>query len=109
MTELSMTQSAHRKVGTTGSDAEKHLKARYRAEKRFRAYGLVSIAIALFFLAILLGSIVPRGASAFTQTFIQLPVTFDAELIDPDGAREHSALSSADYRAVINAALEKKF
>jgi len=109
MTELSMTQSAHPKVGTTGADAEKRLKARYRAEKRFRAYGLVSIAIALLFLAVLLASIIAKGASAFTQTYIELPVTFDAETIDPDGSREHSALSSADYRTLINAALEKKF
>ena len=107
MTEpLSMT--ARPKIGT-GSDAEKRLKARYRAEKRFRAYGLFSIAIALFFLAVLLTSIVSRGYTAFTQSFIELPVTFDAETIDPDGTREHSALSTADYRAVIGAALEKKF
>jgi len=108
MTEpLSMTASRPR-IGT-GSDAEKRLKARYRAEKRFRAYGLISIAIALLFLVVLLGSIVSRGWTAFTQTYIQLPVTFDAETIDPDGTREPGALSSADYRAVINAALEKKF
>jgi phosphate transport system permease protein len=103
-----MTQSSPAKIGA-GSDAEKRLKARYRAEKRFRAYGLISIAIALSFLAVLLGSIIGRGWSAFTQTYIELPVTFDGQIIDPDGAREHSALSTADYRAVITAALEKKF
>jgi phosphate transport system permease protein len=108
MTELSMTPSDKPKIGV-GSDAEKRLKARYRAEKRFRAYGLFSIGIALFFLAVLLTSIVSRGWSAFTMAYIQLPVTFDAETIDPDGTREHSALSSADYRSVIGAALEKKF
>ncbi len=108
MTELSSTQSTQPKIGI-GSDAEKRLKARYRAEKRFRAYGLFSIGIALFFLAVLLTSIVSRGWSAFTMAYIQLPVTFDAETIDPDGTREHSALSTADYRAVVGAALEKKF
>jgi phosphate transport system permease protein len=108
MTELGMTQSTQPKIGI-GSDAEKRLKARYRAEKRFRAYGLFSIGIALFFLAVLLTSIVSRGWSAFTMSYIQLPVTFDAETIDPDGTREHSALSTADYRGVISAALEKKF
>lgn len=108
MTEALSTAHSRPKIGT-GSDAEKRLKARYRAEKRFRAYGLISIAIALAFLAILLGSIISRGWTAFTQTYIELPVTFDAETIDPDGAREQSALSSADYRAVVNAALERKF
>ncbi len=108
MTELGMTRSNQPKIGI-GSDAEKRLKARYRAEKRFRAYGLVSIGIALFFLAVLLTSIIGRGWSAFTTTYIELPVTFDAELIDPDGTRDHAALSSADYRGVIQAALARKF
>ena len=107
MTELSMTQSRSMVGGSI--DAEKRLKARYRAEKRFRAYGLASIAIALFFLAVLLGSIVARGASAFTQSFIQLAVTFDAETLDPDGQRDRATLSTADYRALIAAALAKKF
>ena len=93
----------------SGVDAERRLKARYRAEKRFRAYGLASIAIALFFLALLLSSLIARGHSAFTQSFIQLPVTFDAEIIDPDGARDHATLSAADYRAVIAASLAKKY
>ncbi|HMA52458.1 MAG TPA: phosphate ABC transporter permease PstA [Magnetospirillaceae bacterium] len=108
MTEALSTAPSRPKIGT-GSDAEKRLKARYRAEKRFRAYGLISIAVALSFLVVLLGSIVSRGWSAFTQSEIQLSVTFDAETIDPDGTREHSTLSTADYRAVIAAALEKKF
>lgn len=107
MTELSMTQS--RPMIGSSVDAEKRLKARYRAEKRFRAYGLASIAIALFFLAVLLGSIVSRGYSAFTQTFLQLPVTFDAETIDPEGKRDRTDLSNADYRGLISAALAKKF
>jgi phosphate transport system permease protein len=108
MTELSMTEGARPKLGT-GSDAEKRLKARYRAEKRFRAYGLISIAIALFFLAVLLTSIVARGYSAFAQSAILLPITFDAQTIDPDGTRDPSTLSTADYRALVAAALEKKF
>ena len=108
MTELSMTQSSQSKIGAD-ADAEKRLKARYRAEKRFRAYGLVSIGIALFFLAALLASIVARGWSAFTTAYIELPVTFDAELIDPDGTRDHATLSSADYRGVIAASLARKY
>ncbi len=107
MTELSMTQS--RPMIGAGADADARLKARYRAEKRFRAYGMASIAVALFFLALLLSSIIAKGHSAFTQTFLQLPVTFDAEIIDPDGTRDHTALSTADYRGVIAASLAKKF
>ncbi len=44
---------------------QKRLKARYAREKRFRAYGMVAIGIAVLFLAVLLGSIVKQGYSAF--------------------------------------------
>ena len=40
------------------------IRRRYRAEKRFRAYGVTAIVIALTTLVLLIGSIVYRGHSA---------------------------------------------
>src|SRR5271165_7178128 len=93
MTEASVAASPLAKLA--GSDAGTRLRARYRAERRFRLYGICSIAIALVFLAVLLGSIVLQGYSAFVQTRIALPIAFNAETIDPDGNRDRAALSSA--------------
>jgi len=90
-------------------DAGQRLRGRYRSERRFRMYGICSIAVALVFLAVLLGSIISHGYSAFVQTKMALPIDFAADIIDPEGHRDHAALSSADYRALIAAALVRKF
>ena len=75
------------------------IKRRYAAEQRFRFYGIAAIAVGVFFLFALLWSVVGNGYTAFWQTSIQLPITFDAEIIDPDNEREANprALLTANY------------
>ena len=81
------------------ASSQARLRRRHAAERRFRAYGLIAIIAAGAILALLLGNIVMTGSSAFFQTFIKLDVTFDAELIDPDGTRDPRVLRGANYRA----------
>jgi len=57
------------------------LTRRYRAEKRFRLYGIAAIAIAITFLAVMLTAIGVRGVGAFQQTHVSLSVTFDEQMI----------------------------
>jgi len=56
---------------------ERRLAKRYRAERRFRAYGLAAILLALSALGILVGSIIFQAAPAFTaftlNTQVELP------------------------------------
>ena len=49
-------------------ESARRIKRRYRAEKRFKMYGLGAILIALAMLAILLVSIVGKGYPAFVST-----------------------------------------
>lgn len=63
-------------------------KARNSAEKRFRAYGLTAIILAILALIWLLISIFSAGSPAFKQTFLTYPVTLDAAVIDKDGDRD---------------------
>ncbi len=79
------------------------LARRYRAERRFRFYGLSAIIISLLFLALLFFSIVGKGYSAFQQTFVQLDVFFDPAILHQD------ALASADYQGLIKQSLRKMF
>ncbi len=60
-------------------------KARNSAEKRFRAYGMTAIVLAILALIWLLISIFSAGSPAFKQTFLTYPVTLDAAVIDKDG------------------------
>lgn len=85
------------------------LAKRRKAEQRFRAYGLISIFIGLFFLLILFSSIISKGYSAFLYTNIALDIEFDPQQIDPEGGRKPEALRSADYDAFWKASLAKLF
>ncbi len=65
------------------------LKARNAAERRFRLYGQVAIALALGFLVLLLGRIVQQGWSTFIDYRLTAQVYLDPSRIDrtdPGGA-----------------------
>jgi phosphate transport system permease protein len=85
------------------------LKRRYAAERRFRLYGIVSIALGLCFLGLLFVSIVANGYTAFQQTFIKLDIVLDADIIDPAGKRDIKQLENADYGGVVKATLRAMY
>ncbi|MFC3180294.1 phosphate ABC transporter permease PstA [Cypionkella sinensis] len=74
---------------------DKRTKARNATEKRFRAYGLTAIIVALLALVWLLVSIFGNGLPAFKQTFITMPVTLDAAVLDKGGKRDPADLAKA--------------
>ena len=85
------------------------LARRQRAEKRFRAYGIIAIFLGMSFLVLLFTSIIANGYQAFTQTYIELPIYFDPEVIDPDGDRDPQTLFSADYWKLVKTAMYQQF
>ncbi|MEO5325437.1 phosphate ABC transporter permease PstA [Mesorhizobium sp. CC13] len=100
-TLTSSTAPARRDIG---------LRKRYAAERRFRLYGVLAIAVGLAFLAIMLGSIVTKGYTAFWQTTVTLPISFDEKIIDPDNKRatDPDVLITANYpKLAENALIEK--
>ena len=64
------------------------MKRRNAAERRFRLYGLVAIAISLTMLAIMLFTIVRDGTSAFFQAKLSFPVELTEKVLDPKGNRD---------------------
>ncbi|MBL9048350.1 MAG: DUF3333 domain-containing protein, partial [Tabrizicola sp.] len=75
-----------------------------RAETRFRAYGLVAIAISLSVLAFMLITIFGDGISAFRQAKLSFPVTLDAAVLDPKGNAnrdEMTKVTTVGYGKVI--------
>lgn len=70
---------------------------RYRAERRFRIFGLVAIVSALVFMALLFASIIGKGYTAFVQTEIRLPISYDVSVIDPEGVRDAAEMRRANY------------
>ncbi|SLN16037.1 phosphate ABC transporter permease PstA [Pseudooctadecabacter jejudonensis] len=73
-------------------------RKRNAAEKRFKAYGIVAIAIGLLFLVVLLTSILRSGLPAFTTTVVALEATITQEDVD---AAEGQLLKTAAYEALL--------
>ena len=82
---------------------QRGLKKRYKAERRFRMYGVAAISAGLLFLALLFISIVGNGYTAFRQTFIELEVFFDQDVLDKEN------LAKANYQGLVKTAIRKDF
>ena len=94
---------------STSQLVEKNLKKRYRAEARFKAYGLISVSIGLIALLALFTEIISKGTPAFMQTYVQLEVNFDAEALDITDVTDDTQLRIANYSAIIRKALIERF
>lgn len=84
---------------------------RKAAERRFRLYGIAGIATGIFFLIVLLVSIVSSGTGAFQQTFINASIYLDPAKLDKNGNRDIEDLrkvSTFGYTPLIQQALFDK-
>lgn len=111
MTELAQTLSSGPLSGVDfASDAARaRLKKRYRSEARFKALGLAAVLVTAAFLVFLLADIIRKGAPAFFEHRAQLSITLDPAIVDPKGTRDVAELRSADYQALVRAALTAQF
>ena len=76
----------------------KLLKQRYNAEKRFKLYGQIAIALALMFLTLFMYKIFSKGYTAFQKTWIVTEVHYDKELLLIDAeSPSKDDLENADY------------
>ena len=89
----------------TSATIKRSISRRYAAERRFRIYGVLAILFGLAFLAVLFGSIVKTGYTAFVQSSFKLDVFIDRTVVDPSGQHDHDALMSADYTLLAKKAL----
>ncbi len=88
---------------------EQGLGRRYRRERRFRLYGILSLGFALAALCFLFYDIINRGTGAFTKYEIRLELQYDAEemgIFDPGDIEE---LEFADFRLPLDQALNRIF
>ncbi len=73
------------------------LKTRYRKERRFRAYGIVAICIALASLFILFADIISKGYSGFLKTTITLEVKLDGKIMFLEDPTNPDEIHMADF------------
>ena len=85
------------------------LKRRYRAERRFRLYGFLAVCFGLFAVLLLLADIIGKGHGAFRQTYVQLRIHYDPEVLGIGTATDPAALALGDYDALVRQALYERF
>ncbi len=80
-------------------DARRRVRKRYAADRRLQAYGIFAIALAVGLLAILLGSIIVNGYTAFVQTKVNVEFYIDPAKVD------QSDPAKGNFRALVREAL----
>ena len=96
-------------MSKTTKKIEANLKKRYAKEKRFRAYGIISLLISFAFLTILLVTIFSKGLPAFQQTYIKLDVELNEATLGINKDSDEDALFSASYSKVVKNSLKEMF
>lgn len=89
--------------------SETRIRRRYAAERRFKRFGQLAVAMAIGMLALMLFTIVRNGWTAFYQTQIAIDVSFDAAALDPTGGRDPETLRAADWQGLVKNALKAQF
>ena len=95
-----MTDLAEPQLAGAWQDADwtkRRLRRRYRAERRFKAYGIIAVAVALGFLALLIGSVIAEGYPAFVRTSVALEVEFDPKVLGVGETPSREELQKANY------------
>jgi len=86
-----------RVLDLTSDAARAHVRRRYRAEARFRAYGIGAILFAALALVVLVGDIVIKSVPAFTIAELTLDVQVSAEAVDPTGSDDPAVIARGDF------------
>ena len=86
-----------------------NLKSRLARERRFKAYGVISILTALVLLAILFTSIISQGYTAFQETRIQLPIHFDEDILDAEKTKNWDTIRKSNFNILIKKSIREIF
>jgi len=108
MTDMAISDAA-RAIDLTSDAARRRTRRRYRAEARFRAYGIGAILFALAFLVFLIGDIVLKALPAMTVTSVSLVVDISREAIDPGATGDPKVIAAGDFATPVHAALLRDF
>lgn len=98
-----------RTVDIASDAAKARIRARYRAEARFRAYGIGAIVLTAVFLLVVLADIVAKGLPAFTQHVLEMEVMVDRSEIDPQNTGDPAVIRAGDFQLLVRNALRAQF
>ena len=94
---------------STAERVQLSLKKRYRAEARFKAFGVASICVGIIALVILFYQIIGNGIGAFQQSYVRAEVHFDPEVLDISAPLDEQKLMLANFDGIVKQALRERF
>ena len=110
----SLTETKRRPTDWQGAEMQKRIAGRYAAERRFKAMGIVAIALSAGFLAFLLVVMVGNGFRGFTQT--ELPVEIDFPAVTSgaspsqfEGPHAEANLQVMGLREIVDSSIEIQY
>lgn len=96
-----MTDTAIATAPRRFGDNDALVARRYRAERRFKFYGIAAIAVTAVFLVLLFADILAKGLPAFIENRITLPVKVEQAAIDPQNSKDPKIIRAGDFDAPI--------
>lgn len=93
---------------STMDKINRNLAKRYRAEKRFRFYGILSVLFGLACLVVLFTDIIGKGYKGFLSTEIYLSVNLSSEALGIADPSAEDAFLRADFAGQIKRAMYEK-
>jgi len=91
--------ASRRRLDVTSPEAHARVRRRYRAETRFKLYGVIALTVTTVFLVVLIADILTRGLPAFWQHSVVFDVPVKAETIDPENKRTELAQQAEELRS----------
>ncbi len=84
-------------------------KRRNRSEQRFRWAGRLSIAFGIACVLFLFTDIISKGIGAFTQTYVDVEITFDQETLGLNSQSTEDEIKAASFGSFYKKALRDKY
>ncbi len=91
---------------TTREKVEAGLARRRRKEYLFRVIGMLATGVGILFLGVFFATLIVKGSTAFSQTFVQLDMMLETDVIAPGGELD---LQYADFDGLVRKALREQF
>jgi len=85
------------------------LKKRNTAEKRFQWFGRLSIGFGIACVLFLFTDIIGKGLGAFTQTYVDVEVTFDEDTLGLNASSSEAEIKAASFGSFFKKSLRSQY
>jgi len=94
---------------TSAMRRQKRIKKRHAAESRFKWYGRLSVAFGMGCVLFLFTDIISKGLGAFTQTYINVEIEFDADALGLTPQSSEADIRKASFNSFFRKSLRSQY